>query len=144
MQYQQLGYIYVVRLESGEEFTETLKAFLTEKGIESGGIKAIGAVSRAELAYWNAETREYESWEFNEQMEVVSLLGNCSLREGKPFPHIHCVLSKRDFTVIAGHLNRAHIHPTLEIWIEPGERPIVRAREEASGLYLLNLEQKVR
>jgi predicted DNA-binding protein with PD1-like motif len=140
VQYKQLGDRYIVRLESGEEIMQTLTAFLSEKEVQAASIMAIGAVRSAELAYWNAETREYESREFEEQMEVLSLLGNCSLREGKPFPHLHCTLSKRDFTVIGGHLNKAHIHPTLEIWLEPGDGTIIRARDPRSGLFLLDLE----
>src|SRR5438067_5915617 len=101
MRFQQVGdNAYILRLYSGEPIVESLTAFLGKLGAGLASISAIGAVEWAELAYWNAQTKEYEHRRFDEQMEVVSLGGDCSLKEdetgqSKPFLHVHCVLSRR-------------------------------------------------
>src|SRR5688500_12849223 len=132
MQFQRFDDRYMVRIESGEPVIETLTAFLREEGVGSASVSAIGAVRWAQLGYWNADTHEYEFQEFEEQMEVVGLAGNCSIREGEPFLHVHCALGKRDFSMLGGHLKEASVHPTLEVWLRTGEAPMRREREEAS------------
>ncbi|HKP52954.1 MAG TPA: PPC domain-containing DNA-binding protein [Chloroflexia bacterium] len=142
MQYQRFGGRYIVRLESGEAVIETLTGLLQAEGVQFASVSAIGAVRRAQLGYWNAATGEYEFRDFEEQMEVVSFGGNCSLKGGKPFLHIHCVLGRRDFSVIAGHLKEAEVHPTLEVWLRTEQSPVRRARDSESGLDLLDLPEK--
>jgi predicted DNA-binding protein with PD1-like motif len=139
VQYQVFEDRYIVRLESGEAAIETLTALLRAEGIRFASLSAIGAVRWAELGYWNADTQEYEFRRFDEQMEVVSLLGNCSLKDGEPFLHVHCTLGKRDFSVIGGHLKEAQIHPTLEVWLRTESTPVHRRCDEATGLDLLQL-----
>ena len=75
MQYQRFQDRYIIRLESGEEVIATLTALLRTEGIKFASVSAIGAVRRAQLGYWNADTRAYEFNDFEEQMEVVSLGG---------------------------------------------------------------------
>ena len=143
MQYQQVGdYSYMIRLQSGEPVIETLTAFL--RRIEAGfaGMSAFGAVEWAELAYWNSDTEQYEYRKFEEQMEVVSLGGNCSLKEGEPFLHVHCVLSRHDYSVLGGHLTEARVRPTLEVLLQTGPSQVRRTQDVDSGLYLLDLADK--
>lgn len=139
MQFQQFGEEYIVRLESGEPVMETLTAFLRERNVGFAQAVAIGAVRWAELGYWNADTRDYEFRVFSEQMEVVSFAGNCSIRDGEPFLHIHCTLGRQDFSLIGGHLKEASAHPTLEVWLQTETARVRRARDQDSGLYLLVL-----
>ena len=139
MQYQQFEDRYIVRLESGEAAIETLTALLRAEGIQFASVSAIGAVRWADMGYWNADAQEYEFRRFDEQMEVVSLVGNCSLKDGEPFLHVHCTLGKRDFSVIGGHLKEAQVHPTLEVWLRTESTPVHRGHDEASGLDLLQL-----
>src|SRR5688500_18017653 len=100
MQFQRMDNTYIVRLLSGEPVIETLTAFLRDEGVHFASISALGAVEWAELAYWNAESQVYEYRTFEEQAEVVSFLGNCAQKEDGAFLHIHCVLGRRDYTVI--------------------------------------------
>ena len=46
-------------------------------------LTGLGAVSSATVSYWNAQTKQYEQHQLAEQMEVVSLVGNVTIREGK-------------------------------------------------------------
>ena len=143
MRYQGFGERYIVRLESGEAVIESLTDFLQRERTDFANLSAAGAFAWLRLASWNAETKRYEEREFEEQVEVVSFQGNASLKQGKPFLHLHGVFGRRDFSVIGGHIREARVHPTLEVWLRTEEIAVRRVRDEASGLDLLDLPQRV-
>ena len=149
MQFQQTDdNSYILRLYSGELVIETLTGFLKELGVGFASMSAIGAVEWAKLAYWNASTEQYEFRRFEEQMEMVSLSGNCSLKEGATgqgdaFLHVHCVLGKHDYSVVGGHLTEAQVRPTLEVWLQTRSNPVRRTHDPESGLDLLDLAGKL-
>ncbi len=142
MRHQRFGERAIVRLESGETVIQTLAAFLRTEGISFANISAAGAVSLVRLAYWNATTRRYEEQEFGEQLEVVSFQGNAALKDGEPFLHLHGVFARRDFTTLGGHVKEARVHPTLEVWLRTEDVPVRRAKDEATGLDLLDLPER--
>jgi predicted DNA-binding protein with PD1-like motif len=139
MRFQRFGDRYIVRLESGESVIEGLTAFLRDEHIEFANLSAAGAVQWVRLGYWNAETRAYEYRDVDEQLEVVSFQGNASLKDGRPFLHLHGVFGRRDFSVLGGHIKEARVHPTLEVWLRTETIAVRRARDETSGLDLLDL-----
>jgi predicted DNA-binding protein with PD1-like motif len=141
MRFQQFGDRYVVRLDSGEPVLETLSRFLRQERIEFSNLSAAGAVRAVRLGYWQAETRTYDRREFEEQMEVVSFQGNSALRDDEPFLHLHGVFSRRDFSVVGGHIEEAWVHPTLEVWLRTEDVPVRRVPDAASGLTLLDLPE---
>jgi uncharacterized protein len=75
----------------------------------------------------------------SEQVEVVSLVGNIVLHEGRPKVHAHVVVAKRDGSALGGHLLEARVSPTLEIVIEDSSRKLTRRFDAASGLALIDL-----
>jgi predicted DNA-binding protein with PD1-like motif len=102
----------------------------------------LGAVSGATVSYWNAQTRHYEAHVLDEQMEVVSLIGNVTLKEGNPFLHIHVTLGRHDLSVVGGHLNDLTVQPNLELWLRPESDSISRRLDEACGLYVMQLREQ--
>jgi uncharacterized protein len=141
VQYIRQGERVQFRFESGEPFVEPVLAWLTREGIGYAAMTGLGAVSGATISYWNASTRQYEQHALTEQMEVVSLIGNVTLREGKPFVHAHVALGKRDLSVIGGHMNELLVHPTLEVWLRPEATPVTRVLDEACGLFVMQLPE---
>jgi predicted DNA-binding protein with PD1-like motif len=139
MRFQRFGDRFIVRLMSGEPLIKTLTAFLERENVEFANLSAAGAVRSVKLAYWNATSGEYEPRQFDEQMEVVSFQGNASLKDDKPFLHLHGVFGKRDFSVVGGHIQEATVHPTFEVWLRTEDVPVRRAKDSASGLDLLDL-----
>ena len=139
MQYKRMGDRVQVRFASGEQLVAPLLAWLTEEGIGYSTITGLGAVRSARVSYWNADTQEYEAHDLPEQMEVVSLIGNVTIKEGAPFLHIHVTLGKRDLSIIGGHLNDLTVHPNLELWLRPEDEAVERRLDEACGLYVMQL-----
>jgi hypothetical protein len=105
-------------------------------------LTGLGAVRGATVSYWNAETQQYEQHQLTEQMEVVSLVGNVTIREAKPFIHAHVSLGRRDLSVVGGHVNELFVHPTLEVWLRPEAQAVHRALDEACGLYVMQLPEQ--
>jgi len=42
-------------------------------------------------------------------MEMTSLMGNISIMEGEPFPHLHVTLADANFQLLGGHLSESEI-----------------------------------
>ena len=78
----------------------------------------------------------------NEQVEVVSLLGDVALGpNGKPALHPHVVVSRADGSAMGGHLLEAHVRPTLEVVLTESPRHLHKRKDPASGLALIVAEE---
>ena len=141
MRYRRFGERFIVRLEGGESVVQGLTSFLAEHDVGFATVSAAGAVSWVRLAYWNAATHRYENQEFEEQLELVSLEGNASLKDGKPFLQLHAVFARHDFSTIGGHLRDARVNPTMEVSLRAEDVPVRRVHDAATGLDLLDLPE---
>ncbi len=133
----QMHRIYQGSLDKGADILEGLLGVMKQHGIPAGLISGIGAVTEARLAYYNEQTRTYEEMGFQEPLEIVSLKGNISMKDNEVFPHLHAVLSRRDFTAVGGHLLPRTYVFAFEFEIIPfvGD-PFVREFDGATGLFL--------
>ncbi len=132
-----LGKIYQGSLKKGADIIGGLTRVMTERGITAGVISGIGAVSEAHIGYFNSQTRKYEEAHLRENMEILSLRGNISIKDGEVFPHLHVVLSKSDFSVLGGHLNAGTTVYAFEFEIMAMEgEPFVRRFDDDTGLFL--------
>ena len=59
--------------------------------------------------------------------------------DGKPSVHAHAVLGRRDGTALAGHLQEAHVRPTLEIIVTESAAHLCKAEDTESGLALIRV-----
>ena len=140
MQAKQLGPDrYVLRLEPDEPAIESITSFLTKQGLGFANISAAGAVKGVRLGYWNRDSKQYQLRDFDEQLEAVSFQGNASLKDGKPFLHIHGVFARSDYSTIGGHVKEAWVYPTFEVWLRAEHLEVRRAHDGATGLDLLDL-----
>jgi uncharacterized protein len=144
MQLQRFGDRYQLRLESGDKLFASLLALAAREGISYAALSGLGAVRWIRVAYFNVETREYEIHELEEQLEVTSLVGNITLREGTPTLHAHATLGRRDLSVIGGHVLEAIARPTLEIWLSRERAEVQRLPDDESGLWLMDLPDRLR
>jgi predicted DNA-binding protein with PD1-like motif len=128
--------LYQGSLDKGVEIVSGLFSVMEQHGITTGVISGIGALSEAELGYFNAGTKAYEKISFKENLEIVSLKGNISQKDNEVFPHLHAVLSKKDFSAFGGHLFSGIVYAfEFEIIIFE-EQPFTRKFDETTGLFL--------
>jgi predicted DNA-binding protein with PD1-like motif len=130
---------FALVFDRGDEVMSVLERFAGEHGLTAGRLTAIGALERATLGYFDWERKDYERIPVNEQVEVLSLVGDVALDRGKPKLHIHAVLGRRDGTTLGGHLLEALVRPTLEVLLIDSPGYLQRERDPASGLALINI-----
>lgn len=130
---------YALILETGDEVISTLESFANEHSLASSRITAVGAFSRATLGYFNWDTKEYERIEIDEQVELLSLIGDIALQGDKSKLHVHAVLGRRGGSVCGGHLLSATIRPTLEVLLTESPGYLKREFDAASGLPLIKI-----
>ena len=99
------GRCLVARLDHGTDIIGQITDLAKEKEIKTGFLSVMGALSRAELGYYDQVSQKYCKIQIEEPVELVSCLGNVSLRDGQPFVHAHAALSDRAGRVCGGHLN---------------------------------------
>ncbi len=129
--------IYQGRLNKGDDLIDALTEIIKQRGIVAGIISGIGAVSSARLGYFNQQTRQYEERHFAEEMEIAYLKGNISMKDNQVFPHIHAILSRRDFSAIGGHLYNGTIVYAFEFEILAFDgQSFVREFDTGTGLFL--------
>ncbi len=144
MMYSKNGDEFVLRLIKGEELISSVLKFCTNRGVESAFISGIGSVERVELGFYNLSKREYLWKNFDLPMEIVSLTGNITQVELKPFAHIHAVLSDSEFATYGGHVKLVIIGATCEVVIRPFENVrLERNFDESTGLKLLSYEGQI-
>lgn len=133
--------IYAVVLASGDEVVRELGSLVREQGIDAGALTAIGAFQKAVLGYFDWETKEYKHIPVDEQVEVLSLIGDVAVSEGAPTLHMHAVLGKRDGSTVGGHLLEGHVRPTLEITLTEPPGPLRKRKDPETGLALIDLDR---
>jgi predicted DNA-binding protein with PD1-like motif len=106
--------------------------------LASSSFKAIGALSGAKVGWFNWQTKTYETAaEFEEQVEVLSLIGDVALKDGQPVVHAHLVIGRRDGSAHGGHLLEAYVRPTLEVVLTESSRALRKVVDAESGLALI-------
>lgn len=72
-------------------------------------------LSSVRLAWFSWERKRYEpSVALDEQVELLSLIGDIALTDGEPTVHAHAVIGKQHGTAHGGHLLKAYVRPTCE------------------------------
>ncbi|HEX5220730.1 MAG TPA: PPC domain-containing DNA-binding protein [Verrucomicrobiae bacterium] len=131
---------YAVVFQTGEEVAALLRQFAQEQGLEGSHFTGIGALSDVTLGYFNFVRKDYDQITLNEQVEVLSLLGNIAIEKNAPKIHAHIVVGKADATAHGGHLIEARVRPTLEVVIEESPRHLRRKLNPEVGLALIDLD----
>jgi uncharacterized protein len=132
---------YALIFETGDELATGLSRFASEEKLASSSFKAIGAFSSVKLAWFNWQTRKYQpSVVLDEQVELLSLVGDIALSDGKPQVHAHVVIGKSDGTAHGGHLIEAHVRPTCEVILTENPLHMQKQIDPESGLALIRLK----
>ena len=130
---------YAVVLDTGDEVIGELGKFVREQEVEAASLTAIGAFSRAVLGYFQWETKEYKKIPVDEQVEVLSLLGDVAVGDRGPTLHLHAVLGKADGSVVGGHLIEAYVRPTLEVILIQPPSYLRKRKDPETGLALIDI-----
>lgn len=132
--------MYALIFETGDELASGLKKFAEEEKLAGSSFHAIGALSAVRLAWFDWETKGYmTSVDLQEQVELLSLIGDVALNEGKPTVHAHATIARRDGTTRGGHLQRATVRPTCEVILTESPEALRKQVDAESGLPLIRV-----
>jgi uncharacterized protein len=130
---------FAVILQTGDEAMRCLQDFANSEKLAASQVTAIGAFSRAKLAYFDWESRQYQPIPVEEQVEVASLVGDIAVgADGKPSVHVHAVLGRRNGSALAGHLQEGNVRPTLEVIVTEQPAHLCKVKDPESGLALIS------
>jgi predicted DNA-binding protein with PD1-like motif len=130
-----------VVLDTDDEAIAVLGKFVKEHDIATASVSAIGAFERAVVGYFEWSTKQYKRIPVDEQVEVVSLIGDVALSDGVPALHMHAVLGRSDGSTLGGHLLEGLVRPTLEITLIEPPAFLRKRKDPETGLALIDLEQ---
>jgi len=130
----------VGRLERGDELHAGLLRACERFDIRTGFVRAIGACEAAEITQFEPETGGYRPpLRLEGFHELVSLNGNVSLRDGKPFLHLHALLAQitpEGSAAHGGHLISARVFALEFEIVAIDDHVLERNRNPATGLAL--------
>src|SRR5438132_13436046 len=124
---------------TGEEASSGLLRFAQEHNLTASRFTAIGAFERVTLGYFDWSRKDYDRICIEEQVEVLSLIGDIALEGAKPRVHAHVVVGKRDGTAHGGHLLEGYVRPTLEVMLIESPSHLARTYDAASGLAVIDI-----
>jgi len=131
---------YALILDNGEEILSSLKQFAKKEDLAGSSFKAIGALSQAELGWFNWKKKKYETAvKLDEQVELLSLIGDIALQNGEPQIHAHLVVGRCDGTAHGGHLLSATVRPTCELVITESPRHLQKEIDPEAGIALIRV-----
>ena len=130
-------------LAKGDNINKTFESFAEVKGVGCAWLNGIGALENPEIGYYSLEDKAYHRKTFKGEYELTSLIGNITLKEGKPFSHTHITFSDTEFRVFGGHLFNANITAAGEFIMQFGSDEINREMNGEIGLPLWCLEESL-
>jgi predicted DNA-binding protein with PD1-like motif len=128
---------FVVALEMGEEVVSSITGFARDMALASSSVTGIGGFQRVRLGFFDYERSGFRENIIDEQVELLSLVGNIADEEGTPHLHAHVVLGRYDATTRGGHLVEAVVRPTMELVIVEHPDHLQRRLDKETGLVLL-------
>jgi len=129
---------FVLVLDMGDEAMAALAKFAAERQLRATQLTAIGAFSRLVVAYFDWNSKNYRNIAIDEQVEVLSLVGDITLEGAKHKVHAHIVVGKQDGSAHGGHLVEGRVRPTLEVVLTETPAHLRRRFNAESGLALID------
>lgn len=129
---------HILVFETDDSVMPLLQAFAADHAVGAARFTAIGALRRVTLGYFDWESKEYLEIPIDEQVEVLSLVGDIASKDGVPAVHAHLVVGKRDGSAHGGHLLAATVRPTLELVLMESPTQLRKRYDAESGLALID------
>lgn len=136
------GRVHVLVFDKDDEVMSTLSEWATEQGVKGSSLSGIGAFSHAKLGFFEPQRKGYKEILIEEQVEVLSFLGDIAHRDGEPEVHAHVVAGLADGTTRGGHLFEGRVWPTLELIVAEFPSYLPKHVDQATGLALIGLQRR--
>ncbi len=132
---------YILKLEINEDIIAELKNFTRQKKIKSAFLFGLGAGKEITLGYYDPVKKNYLKRFFADDNEFASIVGNIAYFDDEPILHIHCTISPGNFNAYSGHLFSGKVAATVELFVMPLDKKLIRKADAKTGLNLLSFNQ---
>src|SRR5512142_3201703 len=95
---------FALVLDPGENPVTVLTDFARVQRITAARVSGLGTFSRVTLGYFDVKKKNYKPIRVEQQVEVVSLVGNISVVNGEARVHAHVTIGRSTGASLAGHL----------------------------------------
>jgi predicted DNA-binding protein with PD1-like motif len=119
----------MVRLVDGEELISSLATLSLDSAVLLNGV---GMLRDLELGYWNGSS--YDVQRITEPVELLSLQGNFARKGDERIIHCHTTIAKRGAAAFGGHVLKATVNNTAEIYIRKLSGIVLERKMEETGL----------
>ncbi|MCA1607546.1 MAG: DNA-binding protein, partial [Acidobacteria bacterium] len=130
---------FAIVFDKGDEVASGLLAFAKDNNLSASHFTAIGAFESVMLGFFERERKDYKKITIDEQVEVLSLVGDIALEGDDPKVHARVVFGKADGTAHGGHLLEARVWPTLDVILVESPEHLQRKMDKETGLALTSL-----
>ena len=140
MEYRRFENVIVARIDKGEEIIEKMKEICQKENVTLANVNALGAIGEFQVGLFNTKEKKYYASNYQGDFEIVSLTGSITTKEGKLYEHIHLSAGDVENKVYGGHLNKAIVSATCEMFIYVIPENVERRFDEEIGLNLFKFE----
>jgi predicted DNA-binding protein with PD1-like motif len=131
--------IFVLVFDKGDEVMEELSSFARRQQLGGSQLTGIGSFSEVTLGYFDRQRKRFEEIPINEQVELLSFIGDVAHQSGSPTVHAHVVLGRADGSTAGGHFLRGRVWPTLELVVSETPSYLAKRIDEDTGLALIDI-----
>lgn len=130
---------FFLSLPRGVDVVSHMTKLAEDNNWKGGNFSFIGALSMAEISEYEQHEKKYaKPLKFDHDLEILSLIGNITIKEGKPLIHAHINISfDSGKTCAGGHLLASKVFVT-EGRVDIYEESLDRDFDESRGLYVLD------
>jgi len=119
----------VVRLVDGEELISSLQGLSLDSAVLLNGV---GMLRDLEIGYWNGSG--YDVQRISEPVELLGLQGNFARKDNERIVHCHATIAKHGAAAFGGHVLKATVNNTAEIYIRVLTEITLERKMEETGL----------
>lgn len=116
-----------------------LRKMARAERLTAAQLTAIGAFSSVVLGYFDRDRKDYRRIPIEEQVELLSLVGDVACRGNEPAVHAHVVVGLADGTTRGGHLLEAAVWPTMEVIVTESPAHLEKEADDETGLALIRI-----
>jgi predicted DNA-binding protein with PD1-like motif len=131
---------WAVIFDADDEVVSQLEQFANQHKLTAAHFSGIGAFANVTVAWFDLQKRSYQPIEINEQVEVLSLIGDMAEAKGKPSVHAHICVARRDGSAHGGHLRSGRVRPTLELIVTETPSHLRKTFRPEFGLALIDVD----
>ncbi len=125
MKYQ-IKAVHMFRVPEGRDLIGYINKYAAKEDIRTAVVSGIGTLQNPVIGYYMEEKGAYKKIELPGMYEVTSIEGNISLKDNRPFTHIHINLGDADGKILGGHLIRGNVYVAEIVIIELSGTPLER------------------